>query len=501
MKNSVYTKHKIKHSITTQLILRCVLVIVLTVLFNWVVNVFFLEKYYIDYKKDVLFETYRIMEEYSNEAGGIVRELEFDDEIGRMCETNNISYIITDASSNTVRTSIDHPDLFNQQLRTLVLAAYNNDIKILEEGDNYIIGNIADYTSELEYITMWGSLENGNFFMIRSALQGIRGNVNLFNRFLFQVGAVGTILACVTIFFLSRRITRPILELTKLSERMSRLDFSERFSSAHNNEIDVLGNNFNEMSDTLERTIGELKTANAKLKEDVEIKTKIDNKRREFIGNVSHELKTPIALISGYAEGLKESVNDDEESRDFYCDVIIDEAQKMNHLVKQLIKLNTIESGGDAPEYSHFDLNELIKNCVSSFEIILKEKDVQISYTNDKENLFVWADEYQIEEVVRNYISNAINHIDQQKQIKISSSFMENVVRVAVFNTGNQIPEQSIPDLWEKFYKVDKARTREYGGSGIGLSIVKAIMDGHKGKCGVQNLEAGVEFWFELPVD
>jgi signal transduction histidine kinase len=219
--------------------------------------------------------------------------------------------------------------------------------------------------------------------------------------------------------------------------------------------------------------------------------------RKEFLSNVSHELKTPISLIQGYAEGLKENINEDPESRDFYCEVIMDEADKMNKMVKKLLSLNELEFGNNQANLERFDIVTLIESVLSATEILFKQKEVTL-YFEQTTPVYVWADEYLIEQVVTNYISNALNHVGGQKIIEIKLIHRENRIRVAVFNTGENIPEEDLEKIWIKFYKVDKARTREYGGNGIGLSIVKAIMNSHNQECGVINRPIGVEFWFEL---
>ena len=187
--------------------------------------------------------------------------------------------------------------------------------------------------------------------------------------------------------------------------------------------------------------------------------------RKEFLSNVSHELKTPIALIQGYAEGLQDNINDDVESREFYCEVIIDEANKMNKMVKKLLTLNQIEFGNNQVSFEHFDIVQVLKSVINSALLLAGQKEAVITM-EDYEPLYVWADEYMIEEVVTNYISNAINHVDGEKKINVSMVKHDDVVRVSVFNTGKCIPEDELDKIWIKFYKVDKARTREYGGSG-----------------------------------
>lgn len=202
-------------------------------------------------------------------------------------------------------------------------------------------------------------------------------------------------------------------------------------------------------------------------------------------------------MIQGYAEGLQECINDDPESREFYCEVIMDEAAKMNNMVKKLLTLNQLEFGNDTVTMERFNLTDLVNGVVQSAQILASQKEAEISFLQT-EPVYVWGDEFKIEEVVTNYVSNALNHVDGEKKIEIKAVRRDDVIRLSVFNTGEVIPEEDLEKIWIKFYKVDKARTREYGGSGIGLSIVKAIMDSMNQKCGVINYENGVEFWFEL---
>ena len=233
---------------------------------------------------------------------------------------------------------------------------------------------------------------------------------------------------------------------------------------------------------------------------DVTEKVEREQLRREFSANVSHELKTPIALIQGYAEGLKDGVNDDAESRDFYCDVIMDEAMKMNQMVKNLLTLNQLEFGDEDISFERFDLAALIRGVLQSMEILAQQDELKIIFRQESP-VYVWADEFKTEQVVRNYVSNAFHHASGDKVIEVKIQKEGKKARTSVFNTGTPIPEEDLKHIWEKFYKVDKAHTREYGGNGIGLSIVKAIMESFHQEYGVKNYDNGVEFWFELDVE
>ena len=458
-----------------------------------IVNGSFLEKYYISNKKSEFIKVYTMVQE-GVENGTISSETPEKD-LGRLTEKNNISIAVIDSEYNVVYTNVRE-----KQMMVVQLFGYlydKNHQEVLEKTDSYDICKSVDPQNNTEYLTMWGNFDNGDIFIMRSPLESIRSAVTIFNRFIGVVGGCVILVSVLLAWYFSKRITEPIMELATLSQKMADLDFDAKYTSGGSNEIGVLGENFNRMSERLEQTISNLKEANYKLQKDIEQKEKRENMRSEFLGNVSHELKTPIALIQGYAEGLKEGVNDDPESREFYCEVIMDEAGKMNRMVKNLLALNQLEFGEDDVQFERFDITSLISGVLQSLDILIEQKEAQVIFRH-KNPIYVWADEFKVEQVVRNYVNNALNHVDGEKVIEIKITQENDVAKITVFNTGTPIPEEDLPHIWEKFYKVDKARTREYGGNGIGLSIVKAIMDSFGKGYGAINHTNGVEFWFEL---
>ena len=341
--------------------------------------------------------------------------------------------------------------------------------------------------------------ENGNNLQIgiQTSLDGIKDFARISSKFSAYIGIVGLFAGIIVITLFASSFTRPIKDMAEVSNRMAALDFDAKVKVDREDELGELGNSMNELSEKLEAAISELKGANAELQRDIQKKEEIDEMRKDFLSHVSHELKTPIALIQGYAEGLQDNINEDQESRDFYCEVIIDEAKKMNAMVKKLLNLNRIEFGNNQVEFQRFDICQLISNKVNSSAILFSKKNVKVVF-QEKGPVYVWADELMIEEVFSNYLSNALNHVYMNGVIKIWFERMDTTLRVHVYNDGNQIPEGELDKLWIKFYKVDKARTREYGGSGIGLSIVAATMDAHGKAYGVENKENGVDFYFDL---
>ena len=496
-------KAKKKQSLKHQITLNFIGLLLLSILTIFIINVLFLESYYVSKKKEILLQARATLSTLDIDAlvhnDGTTEEIA--SEIVQTGSRNNLSWVLVNPDNSKY---ICWPE--NEgQLRSKLFFGYASDLdqdrgngKVLEKSDDYVVQKIHDRFAGMDYVECWGCFENGNYFLIRTPLSSIRESAAISNKFYFFVGIVIVLISGMIIWAVTKKITKPISELTELSRRMSDLDFEARYTSHTNNEIDVLGDNFNKMSSQLQQTISELKSANNKLQKDIADRVKIDEMRKEFLDNVSHELKTPIALVQGYTEGLKENINDDPESMEFYCDVIIDEASKMNKLVKNLLTLNQLESGRDAAVMERFDLIALIKGVLSTMDIMIQQKGARILFAYDAP-VYVWADEFKTEEVVTNYVSNALNHLEGEKEIEIKVlNEGEDRVKVTVFNTGTPIPEADIPNLWNKFYKVDKARTREYGGSGIGLSIVKAIMEGMNQEYGVQNFDNGVEFWFTL---
>ncbi len=486
-----------KHSLRLRLTVIFCIMTATGMFISWFVNVAFLERYFTEKKIEDLVDIYNQVSLSFSEDGNISdkkREELFID-----CEKNNVSIIVVDYSM--LIKFVAGYDMGDTELQNrigdIIFNGSGESGVIILKAEDYTIQLITDDKTGVEYIEMWGDMQNGNIFVMRTAVEGIREVVKISNGFYANVVWLVLLLSIVITVIITVNITKPILNLVHISERMSNLEFDVKYKSDSEDELSVLGNSMNKLSEKLEATISELKTANLELQKDIEEKNEIDKMRKEFVSNVSHELKTPIALIQGYAEGLKEGVNDDLESREFYCDVIIDEANKMNRMVMKLITLNQIESGNSKIEMERFDIITLIDSVLNSASILLKEKEANVFFDNTG-SIFVWTDEFQTQEIITNYLSNAINHLDGKRDIRITTEKIGKNVRVSVYNSGAHIPDEDIDKIWDKFYKVDKARTREYGGSGIGLSIVKAIAETLNMKCGVSNVDGGVEFFVEM---
>ena len=481
-----------KKSIKIRLAVTYIVIMCLSLAVMLGVNSLFLEKYYLARKTDSLKNVYQALNNVDNYQYSALND---DDAFKKYLAEKNFRLIVVDPFGNCYSTTKDEAEM-------LAYMQFESQFSrgkrvIMEQKDNYVVTKISGDASTMDVVCMYGNLDDKSSFMIRTPIQSIRDSAQISNMFYLYIGLATILISSVIIWIMSRRIIRPLQTLSDISREMTDLHFDVKYHSTSQDEIGILGNNLNKLSEDLEKTISELKTANNELQQDIAKKEEIDEMRKEFLANVSHELKTPIALIQGYAEGLQECINDDAQSREFYCEVIVDEAGKMNQMVKKLLTLNQLEFGNDTVAMERFDLTDLVSGVVQSARLLAEQKGAEIHF-NQTEPVYVWGDEFKMEEVVTNYVSNALNHVDYEKKIEIKTEIRQDTVRLSVFNTGDVIPEEDLDKVWVKFYKVDKARTREYGGSGIGLSIVKAIMDSMHQKCGVKNYSNGVEFWFEL---
>ena len=505
-----------KYSIKMRLIIILLALLSATIFFSWLINRLFLEKYYENYKISRLGDTYsQVNSQYEpDNMDGL--SLTFE----QLSSKQNVSlYIFRSFTySGGLFFESKYPESLSeiqQQRLQREIMDYYDDSQIdektsvvdgkksvaLVQTEKYSIYKHFDTRLEVNYIELYGVLDNGDYVFIRSNYDNITESAAISNTFFAYVGIASIFIGSWIMYFIGVEFTRPIRQLSEMTKSISNLDFDNCYKESRQDEVGELGHSINVLSEKLENTISSLKSANIELQNDIRKKEKSEEMRKEFLSNVSHELKTPIALIQGYAEGLRDNIQSDAESREFYCEVIIDEAAKMNSMVKRLLSLSELEFGDNKPQIDRFDIMALLKSVVSAMNMVFNQRGV-VSEIHGNESCFVWADEYLVEEVVTNYISNALNHVDVdacgKKVIAICVKESDNKVRVSVFNTGKPIPQEDIARIWDKFYKVDKARTREYGGNGIGLSIVKAIMNSLNRGCGVKNWDNGVEFWFEL---
>ena len=525
-----------------------------TILLSFLVNTLFLERYYLEDRKRALVGVYDELQKAS--VLQLLTTDDFDVSLRESLRQGNMSLLVMDSNTSTLKVWSADERLMEERLYANIfgmtpvltsgesgsLEKYDNGVQtdrediygegleeeyeeneddetiddplyyaefvitqILEEEQPYTINVVLDRRVRSRSIEMWGPLGESSFFLLRTPLEDIRSSAAAANRFFGYVGLLLAVTGTFLAVWLSRRITEPLRQLTDISVRMKELDFSAKYDGKNHTELDILGRNMNELSQKLEETISALRTANNDLQRDLDRRNRQEEMRQEFLSNVTHELKTPIALIRGYAEGLQDGIADDPESRSFYLDTIVEESDKMNVIVQKVLQLNQLEFGDNTVAMERFDIVDMIRNYLDSASILARQENIKLQFDR-RSPLYVWGDPFMIQEVFQNYYSNALHHAEPRSQsgsepekvIDIRCDVTDSKARITVFNTGRPIPEESLPHIWEKFYKVDKARTRAYGGSGVGLSIVKAIMQLHHQAYGAENYDNGVAFWFEL---
>ncbi|NQT58238.1 MAG: HAMP domain-containing protein [Bacteroidetes bacterium] len=476
------------------------------------VNSLFLEFYYISNQKNKLKDYYQTInsmksEDYNNRLADFVL----------METTSNIDILVLNSAGDLLyatnsymsdKNKIDNlllitkpAELFPEDfakntpekprpapMKITKVEEINNDVKFIWTQD-------PNFNHQV--LLLSGNLDNGNLIELAIPLALIKTNIKLSNNFLLIIGILILILALISVYFVSRHFTKPIREMNDVTKRMKNLDFNISCTVRTKDEIGELAGSINEMSIELYKTIQSIKEKNEQLEKEINEKNRLAEKRRELLSNVSHELKTPLALMQGYAEGLKIGVAKESDKADFYCDVILDETNKMNQLVEGLLNIDEMELGQVILKKSEFEVNAFLLHIFNKYKKILNEKEIKY-LINIIEPIMVVADAFKIERVFTNYITNAMNYVDDKRLIKITILRLDKHIRVEIFNTANPIMEKKIPKLWDSFYKIDKARTRDFGGHGLGLSIIKAIQDLHHNAYGVKNVPDGICFWFDI---
>lgn len=353
------------------------------------------------------------------------------------------------------------------------------------------------------FILIEYKLDNGFNMYIRISTILIHETIAVVNSFLGIIGLVLAGLYAIIAFIVSRRMSNPIQQMINVTSDMKRLEFEKKYRvTGYDGDINKLGNNINQISEKFEKTIRQLRNNNNELEKDIEEQTRIDEMRQQFISDVSHELKTPISLIEGYAEGLIENVNEDEESRKFYAEVILDESKKMDKLVGELLELMKYEYKEIKLNDEKINIDDIIEEEIRRERIILDNKKIDVEYNPTK--FIISADKKCTEQVVGNYLTNAIKHcekVNKEKKIVIRTEIVDNKVRLFVYNTGKRIQEEYKDKIWSRFFKIDSSRNRKNGGTGIGLAMVKAIMQNYDNEYGYRNFDDGVEFYCDFNLD
>lgn len=433
-------------------------------------NTIYLEKFYIKNKKEKLVE-----------LGQILIDPKYVIDFQNLEMHSNVAILIK-------RTD----ELYKLEKEAVLPKEEINEIIVHLKNNEYVFKEITllDYRGKVLILFM--PYMRDRYIEIITPLSFIQEGLEISTRYHLLIIVLALIIGSSMSFVFSKKMTDPILELKEITQRISLLDFNIKFEKERKDEIGELGYAINKMGGTLEKNIDEINKVNKKLMEDIENEKRLDKLRKEFIASVSHELKTPIAIIQGYAQGLMENIAETEEDRNFYCEIIVEESLKMDSLVKELLLITQMDSGYFKIEKEKVDLYQMIKDIRDKYS----SKNREIKYIGEKD-IFTYCDEKYIDRVLENLVVNALKYSTGDREVTITVEDIENRYKVIISNESENLSEDDLENIWTPFYRVNKARDRD--GHGLGLAIVRGILENHKSNFGVYITEKNIiNFWFEL---
>ena len=441
-------------------------------------NSIFLESYYIYRNKAVFISlSEKINSEYTEDKENSYEYM------NNIYNIENISATIIDENLNVEYNSVGVKKDNNEKRLTKEIkqAILENEKKLSNKFVYYTEEKNNTQTNKLVFIS---KMSNGKFIILKKPFKSIGQSVSIANQFYMIAGLIVIFIGGIFILIFSKKITKPIIEMSNVAENISNLEFDKRVKFESQDELGKLGESINKISEKLCKSINELK-------EDVE-------RRKHLVRNMSHELKTPIGIIKGYAEGLKYGVADDKEKMQKYCSVLVEECDRMDKLILELLNHSMMEVGMVKLNKTSFDAIDLIDSIIERFKPTLIEKGIVFDFKFEN-NYIINADRDMLEKAINNFITNAIDHVEGRNFIQLTAEKQENALKISVFNTGSHIKMEDLEKIWDVYYKVDKARSRKYGGHGLGLAIVKSIVQMHGGNTNVENLDEGVVFSIKIP--
>lgn len=402
----------------------------------------------------------------------------------------------------STRSLIDEIPMELSQMPPLDEAFKNNYVilngSIKRNSKGFLVKKYTDRNIEVLFLDCYTFFPGGERaeMSIQVTSEGTTARVDFILSFVCLMGVITIALAVISAYL--KRFSRPVENMCEITDAIARLDFSRTCPPTGIEEINRLSTSVNSLSTSLSASLEDLRQKNKKLEEDIENERTIDNLRQTFISGISHEMKTPIAIIQGYAEGAKmfyESGN--AETAGQYCDIIVRESQRMNTMIMKLLEITKYSSGAYELDSVDFSVRELVEDWINRSDSIIREKGITV--INDiPEDLTGSGDRVILDSVVNNYMSNAVSHCEGAMVIRASAETVGDFYRVYIFNTGKHIADKDIDKIWTSFYRADKSLSRSQGRFGLGLAIVASIQKLHNADYGAENVEEGVRFFFDI---
>lgn len=411
---------------------------------------------------------------------------DFDDYLENLDERRNVKILVVDESDKVLfRNHILDVDIEqkNKLSKRWSEFFHSNIDELNDNKEHYEVFRNRD--DALRRVVLMSKLNDNYYLILSRSLRSIQDNVRISNKLIIIIGLTVFIIGTILVFFLARRMSSSVIQINSAARSIANLDFTQKVKVKEKGEIGELADSINIISDKLNESINSLKESVVS--------------REQLIRDMSHELKTPIAAVKGYAEGLKYGIAGDMQKAEKYCDVIVSQCDEMDSLVKSMLNLSKMNSMNDDVEKNMFLISELNDFIYASFEIKLLNKNLKL-VTNDFKDKQISANLLLLQQAVSNYVDNAIRYSPNGGTIEINYLWENNGIKITVFNTGDRIDEAELEHLWDAFYKVDKSRTQNGTENyGVGLAIVKKIANIHKGNVWVENQDNGVLFGILIP--
>ncbi|QPQ31770.1 sensor histidine kinase [Lysinibacillus sp. JNUCC 51] len=360
------------------------------------------------------------------------------------------------------------------------------------------INTVRDTQTDINNLVLTENVEGTDLVIFAvTSLQSVDEVIGTLNQYYIILFVFTMIIVILIAIIFSKTLSKPLVKMSTIANQIANQNFSEKYIVKSKDELGQMGEALNKISTNLEQKITELVHANEKLAQDYELQLKLKEKEKEFVANVSHELKTPLTVINGYIKGIKNGVYEQSDLK--YCDVILDEVDRMTEMVQEMLDISRLESPIYQLTESTFDLWHTFLKVYDKFKAMADEKGLQILFEIDEE-AYVNGDIKRIEQVITNLFINAVKYTPKHNRINIKIVYLEsfNKYMFKIENENIFIPNDEIEQIWDPFYRVEKSRNKEFGGSGLGLAIVKQILERHHSSFGVNNTENGVEFYFDL---
>ena len=481
-----------KSGLRNRLLLLTVGILLVYFILTLACNLLLMERFYRYHVKNKLLNAKDILSEMDEPDMETIIQL----------EEQNISVVIADIDTDEIIYNSRYVDHFMPDFIARIIPDIHWWAENSPDGYYIDINDMKRHTAsgveiESEKRIMLGAVTERYLFELSTSYTSVREAASISLEFTFLIGIVVLIIALFACYRQSSGLTQPLVQITNVADQIAHLDFSQKCPTNTVGEIKNLAESINTMSDFMQTHINELQAANAQLKEDIKIQQAQEAARKDLLANLSHDLKTPIGLISGYADGLRNGMAKTDQEVTEYCDIIVDESDRMMTMIQRLMELFRLESGTVQPELEDFNLSDLLDYILDIFSIEIVRQNIQLSSSYPNE-MYIHADYSSVEQVVTNYMQNAVNHISNGHDIRLTVTDTGSHYRLSIYNSSAPISEEECSKIWDSFYRLDKSRARENRHSGLGLSIVRENMDLLNSPYGVSNVEGGVSFWAEF---